>query len=309
MCSSCVSRLFTSGPAPCPVAGCHRTLRKRGFHTAYFADLTIEREVDIRKRVGKVFNRRENDFETLLDWNNYLEEVENLTFDLIDGGPKERAEAEKKLKAYEEGNKQDIAENENLSLQERDLAKAQQEEEKEAARRRRAMALQEEQAEKEDLARSKRDVIDALASGTGDAKAITERAQKVILKKSSARRNMFAASAESNGSAEGNLTIRGLKKRVPVAEEEPYDPFGGVVLKEQRYALQGRYENQWLDFARGDDRHMAGGYSLGEYYARTMFEAFSGLGVFVEDEVTGRGEGATAGVGTAAAVAAAGGES
>ena len=51
---------------------------------------------------------------------------------------------------------------------------------------------------------------------------------------------------------------------------------------------------------------MAGGYSLHEYYARTMFEAFSGLGVFIEDEVAVRPQpAAPASIGTVAAVEAA----
>jgi CDK-activating kinase assembly factor MAT1 len=97
MCSTCVDRIFTSGPAPCPVPHCGKTLRKKGFHTAWFADLKIEREVDIRKRVGQVFNRRQEEFETLLDWNNYLEEVEDLTFDLVEGDAKTRVKAEERF--------------------------------------------------------------------------------------------------------------------------------------------------------------------------------------------------------------------
>jgi len=61
-------------------------------------------------------------------------------------------------------------------------------------------------------------------------------------------------------------------------------------LTPTRYVLQDSYENEWLNAAVSDTRHMAGGYSLQEYYARTMFEAFSGLGVFIEAEVAGRDE-------------------
>jgi CDK-activating kinase assembly factor MAT1 len=51
MCESCVDRIFSSGPAPCPVAGCHKTLRKNRFRKQTFEDINVEREVDIRKRV------------------------------------------------------------------------------------------------------------------------------------------------------------------------------------------------------------------------------------------------------------------
>jgi CDK-activating kinase assembly factor MAT1 len=54
MCESCVDRIFSHGPAPCPIAGCKRTLRKAKFRTQTFEDLKVEREVDIRRRVNRV---------------------------------------------------------------------------------------------------------------------------------------------------------------------------------------------------------------------------------------------------------------
>jgi len=74
MCESCVDRIFSHGPAPCPIAGCaryvthmhelylrptltlpiceKRTLRKAKFRKQTFEDLKVEREVDIRRRVA-----------------------------------------------------------------------------------------------------------------------------------------------------------------------------------------------------------------------------------------------------------------
>lgn len=52
MCESCVDRIFSHGPAPCPIAGCARTLRKAKFRRQTFEDLAVEREVDIRRRVA-----------------------------------------------------------------------------------------------------------------------------------------------------------------------------------------------------------------------------------------------------------------
>lgn len=51
MCESCVDRIFSSGPASCPVAGCRKTLRKNRFRQQTFEDIGVEREVDIRRRV------------------------------------------------------------------------------------------------------------------------------------------------------------------------------------------------------------------------------------------------------------------
>ncbi|PQE15802.1 CDK-activating kinase assembly factor MAT1 protein [Rutstroemia sp. NJR-2017a BBW] len=245
MCSTCVDRIFTSGPAPCPVPHCARTLRKKGFHAAFFGDLKVEREVDIRRRVNEVFNRREDEFETLLDWNNYLQEVEDLVFDLVEGKGKVKADAEEKLRVYREGNKGDIEGRREASQREREMGKRKEMEEKERVRERRLAIVKEEAREKEELEAEKRNVLDKLASGEGDALEITRQAQKVILKKSSGRRG-----------------LGGERERDPAF----------------------------------------GGYSLQEYYARTMFEAFSGLGVFIEDEVEERVKPESPSIGMMAAV-------
>lgn len=248
----------------------------------------MERECDIRKRVGAVYNKRQDEFETLLDWNNYLEKVESLIFDLVEGGKDDKMRAEEKLRAYRESNLGEIEANKRAGLEEMEMEKMRERAEKEAARQRRLIAIKEAEEEKMDVEKSRREVLEKLASGEGDAREITEMAQRVVLKKSGARRNASEA-LQNNGSArDPNLAIRGLKKKEAPLAEKAYDPFGGVDLTPSRYVLQDDYESEWLANAKKDQRHVAGGYSLHEYYARTMFEAFSGLGVFIEDEVGNR---------------------
>jgi CDK-activating kinase assembly factor MAT1 len=310
MCTSCVDRLFTSGPAPCPVAGCHKTLRKKNFHPPFFADLAVEREVDVRKRVGAIYNRAQDDFETLLDWNNYLEEVESLIFDIVNGTDSEKRAAEERLKAYADEYKDEIKESARAQKHEVERQKQYQAAEADGARRRRIAAAKEDEEEKADAARTRRQALDALASGEGDANVITAQANRRLQEQAERRKGDMAGTGQGQGlhtsgtghptsgdpAAKDKLALRGLKKKAAPVEEKPYDPFGGVHLKPTRYVLQDHYENVFLERAAGDPRHMVGGYSFQEYYARTMFEAFSGLEVFIEDEVSGRPEAATAGV-------------
>ena len=54
MCDSCVDRIFSHGPALCPIPGCRKTLRKNKFRLPRFEDLELEREIDIRKTVQNV---------------------------------------------------------------------------------------------------------------------------------------------------------------------------------------------------------------------------------------------------------------
>ncbi|TGO41324.1 hypothetical protein BHYA_0023g00340 [Botrytis hyacinthi] len=312
MCSTCVDRIFTSGPAPCPVLHCGRTLRKKGFKSAFFEDLGIERECDIRRRVGEVFNRNEDDFETLLDYNNYLEETECMVFDLVNGKGKVKQEAEEKLRRFREANRGAIEENKNARLREVEMGKRKELEDREMAKQRRLAAMREEAEEKADVEKSRKQVLDQLATGKGNAADITQQAHKIILKKTSARRTLGerdAAVSAGTGSADGEgLTIRGLKKKVAPVAEKPYDPFGGIVLTPTRYVLQDDYENQWVEKSvKRDPKHMAGGYSLHEYYGRAMHDAFSGLEIFIEDEKRDRVQSSSpSGATTAAAQASTG---
>lgn len=50
-CESCIDRLFTLGPAPCPI--CNKILRKLAFTPQTFEDLTVEKEVAVRRRIAK----------------------------------------------------------------------------------------------------------------------------------------------------------------------------------------------------------------------------------------------------------------
>ena len=50
-CESCIDRLYTLGPAPCPVCG--KTLKKMTFIPQTFEDLVVEKEVAIRGKLAK----------------------------------------------------------------------------------------------------------------------------------------------------------------------------------------------------------------------------------------------------------------
>lgn len=106
MCESCVDRIFSHGPAPCPIAGCKKTLRKARFRMQTFEDLKVEREVDIRRRVAKAMNKQEDDFESLRDFNDYLEAVEEITWNLILKVDVDKTE--RRLRSFEEAQKAEL---------------------------------------------------------------------------------------------------------------------------------------------------------------------------------------------------------
>ncbi|KAK4195115.1 putative RNA polymerase II transcription factor B subunit [Triangularia verruculosa] len=309
MCSACVNRLFNDGPNQCPYAGCHRTLRRKGFRSAFFGDLSVEREVDIRRRVNQVFNQVEDDFNTLLDYNNYLQMVEDLTFDLVNGDEATKRKAEGQLQAWEAEHKADIERNKRVGREQDEQSRRRLAAEREAARQRRLDAIKEAEDEKLEKIKIKEMEIDSLERGQP-----LQDQQRVQLK----RRGNKAVEAATNLATSmtttmdtvGKLSIRGLKeKKKETRNEGPYDPFGGLDLAPSRYKIHAGLKHPVVDKYRLDKGYVTGGYSFDEYTSRAMFEAFAGLGVFIEDEKeVGVGLVASEVVGMGAAMAAVGGD-
>lgn len=80
LCENCVDLLFVKGSASCP--RCGLSLRRTNFRTQLFEDAIVEKEVDIRKRILRDFNKKEEDFDTLDEFNDYLEFVETIIYNL-----------------------------------------------------------------------------------------------------------------------------------------------------------------------------------------------------------------------------------
>ncbi|OJJ44528.1 hypothetical protein ASPZODRAFT_134606 [Penicilliopsis zonata CBS 506.65] len=309
MCESCVDRIFSSGPAPCPVAGCHKTLRKAKFRKQTFEDIGVEREVDIRRRVMQILNRREEEFATKRAYDDFLEQREMIIANLVHGT--DVAKTETDLQRYAQENLSSIRANQALEAQEATTFQERQTLEQEQARLRREAARQEYENERRELLAGREDVLSRLAAGrAGDAAAIAREGQRVLLKKSSARRSeeerirqkqavlrgselrkgvAAPTTAGITGAPDSGL-VKGLKKiEVPVPDK-PYDPFGGLVPdKRDYYTLQEHYPSTYLDPIRQDTRMLAGGYDLREYYSRTLLEAFAGLGCFLDEELSESG--------------------
>lgn len=292
MCKTCVERIFRDGPNQCPYAGCHKTLRLRGFKSAFFGDLKIEREVDIRRRVANIFNKVEDDFEDLDGYNEYLEMVETLTDTLVNGKDEAKRKAEAELQQWENQHKAEIERNRRLA-RESDAARTKRlAAEKEAARSRRAQELQEEADEKASAARFREEMLDSLQSG--ESGRADEMMNKIILKRRGQQKRDEALDSAAGLRGSG-LSIRGLRdKNAGKREEEgPYDPYGGVTMLPERVDLKPdalkAYTSDWVDAARNKNDYKVGGYSADEYVTRALFEAFSGLGVFVTEERAERG--------------------
>ncbi|CAI6332233.1 unnamed protein product [Periconia digitata] len=244
MCESCVDRIFTHGPAPCPLAGCNKTLRKARFRTQTFEDLKVEREVDIRRRIAKAMNKQESDFERLIDYNNYLEIVEEVTWNLILNIDVE--ETERKLRLWEEAQKAEL--NPNATF-------------------RRVT----DQPEASQLSDSSHVV---LKKGGTQRRALA----------TSSGNTSTPSGTEESGKRDTGFVFQGLKKRKLPPPEKAFDPFDGWSIEPQYYALQENHNYQWLTTYDSDPAYFAGGWQTRDYYSRMMEEAFGGMCIFLEDE-------------------------
>ncbi|CCG85134.1 RNA polymerase II transcription factor B subunit 3 [Taphrina deformans PYCC 5710] len=271
MCESCVARIFTLGPAPCPICG--RQLRRNKFRAQTFSDVHIEKEVDTRRRLAKIFNRLEEDFDNLEAYNDYLEEVEMTTFNLIQGVDIEKTE--RKVKAYESVNKSAITVN-NLK-EAAELAEAQEIERlQRQAREEQAKIAQEalvqEQMEKEERAA---ELLSAMTSG-----ADVDKVKDEIMKNS--RKRIEAQKREAEEVMNRSMKqIRAQRKdRLQALKQEaltPFSPLQGWGTKTDLYEVQEDYDDPFLTNLKRDKAFTGGGGKIVDIYERALFEAFASL--------------------------------
>jgi len=83
-CETCVNRTFQANKTSldCPV--CKRILKKKSFQGtgSHLLDPEFEKEIKIRKEVLRDYYKRREDFKTLEQYNDYLEEIEDIIFEL-----------------------------------------------------------------------------------------------------------------------------------------------------------------------------------------------------------------------------------
>uniref|UniRef100_A0A1B0BHL2 CDK-activating kinase assembly factor MAT1 n=1 Tax=Glossina palpalis gambiensis TaxID=67801 RepID=A0A1B0BHL2_9MUSC len=176
LCESCVDLLFLKGSGSCPE--CLAPLRRNNFRVQLFEDPMVEKEVDIRKRILRDYNKKEDDFASPQEYNDYLEEIETIVYNLCNNI--DVIGTNKRIEQYKKENREFIQRNktrmgrEEFELEEvLELEKAQDE-----CRKQELLALETEQKKKK--AREKEALIDELMfSGKDASEIVNEFAEKV----------------------------------------------------------------------------------------------------------------------------------
>ncbi|KAK9873738.1 hypothetical protein WA026_002094 [Henosepilachna vigintioctopunctata] len=170
LCENCVELLFLKGSGNCPE--CRIPLRRNNFRIQMFEDATVEKEVDIRKRVLRDFVKKEEDFSTLREYNDYLEEVETIIYNLCNNI--DVVETNKKIEQYKKDNKELIQKNKGrLGRDEYELEELLDLEKQQEDFRKQEIKNEEIEAEKKKI-KNKEALIDELMFSDGNAKNILE---------------------------------------------------------------------------------------------------------------------------------------
>ncbi|KAJ2931364.1 hypothetical protein H1R20_g5731, partial [Candolleomyces eurysporus] len=273
---------------PCPI--CNKTLRKLAFTPQTFEDLTVEKEVAVRRRIAKDFNKRREDFVDLRAYNDYLEEVEeisaylvvaivpsidhSLAFNLINDV--EVAQTEERIRKFKAENAALIE----LNLQrEEAYARALREQEelerKEKEQRAEELRREEEEA-REERENDKRNIIDKLETSDKNALKLVAKAKANALKRNSAR----------NASSTMQSNAKLLRSRAAQSFDIPDVPH--VPLQDNWYAYedmftlkQTGYDDFFSEAVRKDREGImrAGGYIIEEAWERAIRSAVAGLDI------------------------------
>jgi CDK-activating kinase assembly factor MAT1 len=105
-CNACIDReMARRREFPCPIC---KTLVKRVTLTQRTLDaVQCEKDTSWRRRLLAVYNKTESDFATLKEYNDYLEEVEDMIYAIVNEEPNAE-ECKAKIKEYEQAHRTEI---------------------------------------------------------------------------------------------------------------------------------------------------------------------------------------------------------
>ncbi|KMY92847.1 CDK-activating kinase assembly factor MAT1 [Drosophila sechellia] len=279
LCESCVDLLFLKGSGACPE--CMVPLRRNNFRVQLFEDPMVEKEVDIRRRILRDYNKREEDFASLAEYNDYLEEIEDIVYNLCNNI--EIIETNKRIEAYKRDNREVIQRNktrvgrDEYALEEMlELEKVQEE-----ARRKELEELENEHKKKK--ARDKQALIEELMySGKDAAQIVTEFAEKAEKQREEEKQlpppkpaNEFSTGIKFGQTADPSLLPVPKSEEGPLFVYEPLVPFseGPTMPPTSEIVSRG-----YIAHIRAETpQENAGGFTSALACERALQEALQGL--------------------------------
>ncbi|XP_060780550.1 CDK-activating kinase assembly factor MAT1 isoform X1 [Neoarius graeffei] len=277
LCENCVEMLFVRGSGNC--VQCDTPLRKSNYRLQLFEDPAVDKEVEIRKKVLKVYNKRDVDFASLREYNDYLEQVEEIVFNLTNNLDVENTK--QMMEQYQRDNKDIIHRNKaKLTREQEELEELLLMEQQELELKR-LENLQEEQRHLYTKRKNKQALLDELESSHLPASLLLaqhkERAAQLENQIEKQKQNVKPAAIFSTGIPMGQTV-----SLAPVAHMEEvlyrYHPlqiqtYGPAVPDLEQLARLG-----YLNHVRAaTQQDLAGGYTSVLACHRAVQDAFSSL--------------------------------
>lgn len=153
------------GSGPCPK--CLIPLRRNGFKLQQFQDASIDVEIETRKRILQDFNKTEDDFNTLDEYNDYLAEIEDIIYNLMRNI--NVLETKERIEQYKKENKEIIMRNRTKLKRKEQALDELIEEEKMHTQYKRDEVLRDEAEQRSKKLRVDAELIDSLAFSNSDA--------------------------------------------------------------------------------------------------------------------------------------------
>ncbi|XP_027022221.2 CDK-activating kinase assembly factor MAT1 [Tachysurus fulvidraco] len=277
LCENCVEMLFVRGSGNC--VQCDTPLRKSNFRLQLFEDPAVDKEVEIRKKVLKIYNKRDVDFPSLGEYNDYLEQVEEIVFNLTNNVDIENTK--QMMEQYQRDNRDIIQKNKAKLTREQEELEELLLMEKQDLEVKRLENLQEEQRHLHNKRKSKQALLDELESSHLPASLLLaqhkERAAQLGSQIEKQKQTVKPATIFSTGILMGQTV-----SLAPVARMEEalyqYHPlrietYGPAVPELEQLARLG-----YLNHVRATTlQDLAGGYTSGLACHRAVQDAFSGL--------------------------------
>ena len=121
-CKNCLNDIFTNqgkrqfSCAACFKAGRQVMVKREKLSKKSLESLEVDKDIRIRRKIKSIFNQTVNDFQTLEDFNNYEEEVEDIIFNLVHDLRVDEMKA--KIDRYQKENEVEIALNQGKAFEE-----------------------------------------------------------------------------------------------------------------------------------------------------------------------------------------------
>ncbi|XP_070576779.1 CDK-activating kinase assembly factor MAT1-like [Ptychodera flava] len=276
LCENCVDLLFVRGSGACPQ--CNTALRRNNFRLQLFEDAVVEKEVDIRKRILKDFNKKEEDFATLREYNDYLEEVETIIYNLANGIDVEASK--RKVEEYRRANKDSIVKNKGKLSKDETYLEALIEQEQQEEEEKKQMYKMLDMEQKNMKKKNKEALIDDLMfSDMRAADIIASHAAKVK-QQSSTESNIPKPATKFSTGIKVGFRVEDTFLPIPVLEETLYryqavsvETYGPPPPEKEDLETQGYLRHVRPTSPQG----LGGGYSSSFACHRALQEAFCGL--------------------------------